>query len=75
MNQIVKLPEEAEACIKARDLDQRKQEVKVLDYLDLLKDAEGQIPKEIFDGIDITWNRVTGRSSDWYKSQKTGINF
>lgn len=33
-----------------------------LDYLDLLKDTEGFQPKTIFDGIDITWNRVPGAS-------------
>jgi LmbE family N-acetylglucosaminyl deacetylase len=31
-----------------------------LDYIDLLKDAEGTIPKSLFEGIDITWNRVQG---------------
>jgi len=31
-----------------------------LDYIDLLKDAEGTIPKSLFEGIDITWNRVAG---------------
>jgi LmbE family N-acetylglucosaminyl deacetylase len=31
-----------------------------LDYIDLLKDADGKIPKSLFDGIDITWNRVPG---------------
>ena len=31
-----------------------------LDYIDLLKDAGGIIPKSLFDGIDITWNRVNG---------------
>ncbi len=31
-----------------------------LDYLDLIKDAKGVIPKSIFEGIDITWNRVDG---------------
>ncbi len=33
-----------------------------LDYIDLLKDAEGTIPKSLFEGIDITWNRVPGGS-------------
>jgi len=33
-----------------------------LDYIDLLKDAEGTIPKSLFEGIDITWNRVSGGS-------------
>ena len=31
-----------------------------LDYIDLLKDANGIIPTSLFDGIDITWNRVPG---------------
>jgi LmbE family N-acetylglucosaminyl deacetylase len=31
-----------------------------LDYLDLLKDADNKIPASLFDGIDITWNRVPG---------------
>ena len=31
-----------------------------LDYIDLVKDASGMIPKSLFDGIDITWNRVSG---------------
>jgi LmbE family N-acetylglucosaminyl deacetylase len=31
-----------------------------LDYIDLIKDAKGMIPKELFEGIDITWNRVPG---------------
>jgi LmbE family N-acetylglucosaminyl deacetylase len=31
-----------------------------LDYIDLLKDANGIIPKSLFDGIDISWNRVAG---------------
>ncbi len=31
-----------------------------LDYIDLIKDAQGIIPKDIFEGIDITWNRVQG---------------
>ncbi len=31
-----------------------------LDYIDLLKDAGGMIPKSLFDGIDITWSRVPG---------------
>ncbi len=31
-----------------------------LDYLDLIKDVDGNIPKSIFEGIDITWNRVKG---------------
>lgn len=31
-----------------------------LDYIDLLKDAGGMIPKSLFDGIDITWTRVPG---------------
>jgi LmbE family N-acetylglucosaminyl deacetylase len=34
-----------------------------LDYIDLLKDAEGTIPKSLFEGIDITWNRVAGGSA------------
>lgn len=34
-----------------------------IDYLDLLKDTGGKIPKSLFDGIDITWNRVPGGSS------------
>ncbi len=33
-----------------------------LDYLDLLKDVNGKIPASLFDGIDITWNRVPGGS-------------
>lgn len=33
-----------------------------LDYIDLLKDAKGTIPKSLFEGIDITWNRVPGGS-------------
>jgi LmbE family N-acetylglucosaminyl deacetylase len=31
-----------------------------LDYIDLLKDINGQVPSHLFDGIDITWNRVQG---------------
>lgn len=31
-----------------------------LDYIDLLKDARGTVPKELFEGIDISWSRVTG---------------
>lgn len=31
-----------------------------LDYLDLIKDAKGDIPKSVFEGIDITWNRIEG---------------
>lgn len=31
-----------------------------LDYIDLLKDASGTVPTSLFDGIDITWNRVPG---------------
>ncbi|HZV72049.1 MAG TPA: PIG-L family deacetylase [Saprospiraceae bacterium] len=31
-----------------------------LDYLDLIKDTKGTIPKDIFDGIDITWTRIQG---------------
>ena len=31
-----------------------------LDYLDLINDSKGIIPKEIFEGIDITWSRVPG---------------
>lgn len=33
-----------------------------LDYLDLIKDTEGFVPDQIFEGIDITWNRVPGGS-------------
>lgn len=31
-----------------------------LDYIDLLKDARGTVPTSMFDGIDITWNRLEG---------------
>ncbi len=31
-----------------------------LDYIDLIKDAQGTVPASLFDGIDITWNRVPG---------------
>lgn len=31
-----------------------------MDYIELLKDANGTIPKTLFEGIDITWNRVPG---------------
>jgi len=31
-----------------------------IDYLDLLKDVDGKIPTSLFDGIDITWNRIAG---------------
>jgi LmbE family N-acetylglucosaminyl deacetylase len=34
-----------------------------IDYLDLLKDVNDKIPTSLFDGIDITWNRVTGGKS------------
>ena len=33
-----------------------------LDYIDLLKDTNNKIPASLFDGIDITWNRVPGGS-------------
>lgn len=33
-----------------------------LDYIDMLKDTEGTIPTSLFDGIDITWNRIPGGS-------------
>ncbi len=33
------------------------------DYLDLIKDANGEIPKSIFDGIDVSWNRIPGGSA------------
>ncbi len=33
-----------------------------LDYLILVKDANGKQPTSLFDGIDITWNRVSGGS-------------
>jgi hypothetical protein len=31
-----------------------------IDYLDLVKDINGKMPQSLFDGIDITWNRVQG---------------
>lgn len=31
-----------------------------LDYLDLIKDVKGTVPKNVFEGIDITWSRVPG---------------
>ena len=31
-----------------------------LDYIELIKDANGTIPSTLFDGIDITWNRLEG---------------
>lgn len=31
-----------------------------LDYIDLTKSATGIVPKTLFEGIDITWNRVPG---------------
>jgi len=34
-----------------------------IDYLDLLKDVDNKIPTSLFDGIDITWNRVPGGKS------------
>ena len=46
-----------------------------LDYLDLIKDAEGRIPKEIFDGIDITWNRVQGGGPIGTKVKKLESTF
>ncbi len=33
-----------------------------LDYIDLIRDSEEIIPQSLFDGIDITWNRVAGGS-------------
>ncbi len=46
-----------------------------LDYLDLLKDSEGTIPKNIFDGIDITWNRVTGGSAIGINAKELEASF
>lgn len=34
-----------------------------IDYLDLIKDTSGKMPKSLFDGIDITWNRIPGGST------------
>lgn len=46
-----------------------------LDYLDLIKDAQGTIPKDIFDGIDITWNRIPGGSAIGVKVLKLDASF
>lgn len=48
-----------------------------MDYLDLLKDSGGTIPKHIFDGIDITWNRISGGAAIARKSEllKKNYNF
>ena len=46
-----------------------------LDYLDLLKDTEGMVPKNIFDGIDITWNRVPGATKLVSKSASLEQSF
>ena len=46
-----------------------------LDYLDLIKDVDGRIPKEIFDGIDISWNRVQGGAPIGTKVKKLESTF
>ncbi|MEO6133433.1 MAG: PIG-L family deacetylase [Saprospiraceae bacterium] len=46
-----------------------------LDYLDLIKDAKGDIPLSIFDGIDITWNRVPGGTSIGANVRKLDATF
>lgn len=45
------------------------------DYLDLIKDANGDIPDEIFKGIDITWNRVAGGAPIGNKVKELNSSF
>jgi LmbE family N-acetylglucosaminyl deacetylase len=46
-----------------------------LDYLDLLKDVDGKIPASLFDGIDISWNRVPGGKSIGTKVSQLDSSF
>jgi len=46
-----------------------------LDYLDLLKDVDGKIPTTLFDGIDITWNRVKGGKAIGEKVNQLDASF
>ncbi len=45
------------------------------DYLDLIKDTKGIVPKDVFDGIDITWNRVAGGAPIGVKVNKLAESF
>ncbi|HXR80507.1 MAG TPA: PIG-L family deacetylase, partial [Saprospiraceae bacterium] len=46
-----------------------------IDYLDLLKDVDNKIPTSLFDGIDITWNRVPGGKSIGEKVKQLDASF
>lgn len=46
-----------------------------LDYIDLIADHKGTVPKTIFEGIDITWNRVPGGSAIGIKVADLEKNF
>ncbi|MDQ3017134.1 MAG: PIG-L family deacetylase [Bacteroidota bacterium] len=46
-----------------------------LDYLDLVKDAGGIIPKNLFEGINITWTRVDGGAPIAEKVKKLESTF
>jgi len=46
-----------------------------LDYLDLLKDVNNKMPISLFDGIDITWNRVPGGKSIGEKVKQLDTSF
>jgi LmbE family N-acetylglucosaminyl deacetylase len=47
----------------------------ILDYLDLLKDVDRKMPTSLFDGIDITWNRVPGGKAIGEKVKKLDASF
>lgn len=46
-----------------------------LDYIDLIKDANGTLPKDIFDGIDITWSRIPGGEPIGLKVKQLDASF
>ncbi|HUR30379.1 MAG TPA: PIG-L family deacetylase, partial [Saprospiraceae bacterium] len=46
-----------------------------MDYFDLIKDTKGIVPKTIFDGIDITWNRIPGASGIANKAKELDLTF
>lgn len=48
-----------------------------LDYMDLIKDSKGTVPKDVFEGIDITWTRVAGgaKIGDMVKHLESSFDF
>ncbi|HEX5111970.1 MAG TPA: PIG-L family deacetylase [Saprospiraceae bacterium] len=46
-----------------------------LDYLELINDVDNKMPTSIFDGIDITWNRIPGGNAIGAKVSQLDASF